>query len=80
MATTATTTMAAHAGRKRRRHWLRWLVLLLALAGPIVYLAYARDMRATRNRLAAGSQIVTTRQGPIEYTSWGEGPAALVCP
>jgi pimeloyl-ACP methyl ester carboxylesterase len=35
-------------------------------------------MRATRDRLAAGSQIVATRHGPIEYTTWGEGPAVLV--
>jgi 2-hydroxy-6-oxonona-2,4-dienedioate hydrolase len=35
-------------------------------------------MRATRERLAAGSQIVMTRHGPIEYTTWGEEPAVLV--
>jgi pimeloyl-ACP methyl ester carboxylesterase len=35
-------------------------------------------MRATRERLAAGSQIVMTRHGPVEYTNWGEGAAVLV--
>jgi len=35
-------------------------------------------MRVTRERLAAASQIVATRHGPIEYTTWGEGSAVLV--
>jgi 2-hydroxy-6-oxonona-2,4-dienedioate hydrolase len=35
-------------------------------------------MQATRDRLAAGSQIVETQHDPIEYTAWGEGPAVLV--
>lgn len=68
------------AGR-RWRGW-RWLVLgvlgALAVGGGVTYLAYARDMRATRERLAAGSQIVQTRHGPIEYAAWGEGPPVLV--
>jgi pimeloyl-ACP methyl ester carboxylesterase len=35
-------------------------------------------LRATRDRLTAGSQIAATRHGPIEYTTWGEGPPVLV--
>lgn len=55
-----------------------WVVGALAVGAGATYLAYSRDMRATRDRLAAGSQIVETRHGSIEYTTWGEGPAVLV--
>ena len=68
------------AGR-RSRVWRRaalWLLASLAVGAIATYLAYARDMRATRDRLASGSQIVATRHGPMEYTSWGEGPMVLV--
>jgi 2-hydroxy-6-oxonona-2,4-dienedioate hydrolase len=67
--------------RPHSRLWRRlalWLVVVLAIGATATYLAYARDLRATRDRLAAGSQVVTIRHGPIEYTSWGEGPAVLV--
>lgn len=63
------------------RFWRRaavWLLGALAIGIITTYLAYARDMRATRARLAAGSQIVATQHGPIEYTAWGQGPAVLV--
>jgi pimeloyl-ACP methyl ester carboxylesterase len=55
-----------------------WVLAALAIGAIATYLTYARDMRTTRDRLAAGSQIVATRYGPIEYTTWGEGPAVLV--
>lgn len=61
-----------------------WRRLVLGIAGALIvgatatYLAYTRDMQATHNRLAAGSHLVETRHGPIEYTTWGEGPAVLV--
>jgi 2-hydroxy-6-oxonona-2,4-dienedioate hydrolase len=66
---------------RRSRVWRRramWLLAVLAVGAITTYLAYARDLCATRERLAAGSQIVTTRHGPSEYTSWGQGPAVLV--
>src|SRR5215212_8871576 len=65
----------------RSRVWRRaalWLLAGLAVGAIATYLAYGRDLRATRDRLAAGSQIVETRHGPIEYTTWGAGPAVLV--
>jgi len=49
----------------------------LGIAAGGTYLAYSRDMRATRDRLVAGSRVVQTRQGPLEYTAWGEGPPVL---
>jgi pimeloyl-ACP methyl ester carboxylesterase len=68
------------AGRHSRvwRWAALWVVGALAVGAGATYLAYSRDMRATRDRLTAGSQIVATRHGPIEYTAWGEGPAVLV--
>ncbi len=66
---------------RHRRVW-QWLVLgivgALAVGAGATYLAYARDMRATRERLAAGSQMIDTRHGPVEVATWGEGPAVLV--
>lgn len=59
----------------------RWIALLvvgcLAIAGA-TYLAHSRDMRATRGRLIAGSQVIQTRHGPLEYTVLGDGPPVLV--
>jgi 2-hydroxy-6-oxonona-2,4-dienedioate hydrolase len=63
------------------RLW-RWVALavvgLVAVGAGATSLAYARDMQATRDRLSAGSQIVQTRHGPVEYTAWGNGPPVLV--
>jgi 2-hydroxy-6-oxonona-2,4-dienedioate hydrolase len=73
---------SARARTGRRSHvWQRAALLLvaaLAVGAITTYLAYARDMRATHERLAAGSQVVVTRHGSIEYTEWGSGPAVLV--
>jgi pimeloyl-ACP methyl ester carboxylesterase len=61
-----------------------WRRLILGVVGFLIvgtgatYVAYARDMQATRDRLASGSQIVETRHGPIEYTTWGTGQPVLV--
>jgi 2-hydroxy-6-oxonona-2,4-dienedioate hydrolase len=74
-------TSARTGARYRSRVWRRgalWLLAALAVAAIACYVAYARDLRATRELLAAGSQVITTRHGQIEYTSWGEGPAVLV--
>lgn len=72
----------ARTGANRHARIWQWVVLgvvgVLAVGAGAIYLAYARDMRAVRDRLAAGSQIVETRHGPIEYTTWGQGPPILV--
>ena len=41
-------------------------------------LRYQRDIRHARERVAAGSQIVQTPCGPIEYAVAGDGPPVLV--
>ncbi len=49
-----------------------------AAAAVVVHLVYARDLRAARLRVASGAAVVETRLGPVEFASWGEGPAVLV--
>lgn len=63
---------------------VRWYIIatafvgLLTLAGLGVYVAYARDMQRITQHVALGSKLAQTRHGPIEYASWGSGPAVLV--
>lgn len=63
---------------------VRWYMIatafvgLLTLAGLGVYVAYARDMQRITQHVAMGSKLAQTRHGPIEYASWGSGPAVLV--
>jgi pimeloyl-ACP methyl ester carboxylesterase len=59
--------------------WIFGLVLLLVL--PVAaagYSSYRRDLAAARARVLAGSRILTTRSGPVEYATLGEGPPVLV--
>jgi len=62
---------------------LWWWIALIAVSGVSIvfgglYVAYSHDMRALRDRLARDSQVIETRHGPIEFTTWGNGPAVLV--
>jgi 2-hydroxy-6-oxonona-2,4-dienedioate hydrolase len=54
------------------------IILLLVLAAIIVYGAYLADMNEARERLAAGSELIATACGPIEYAIAGTGPPVLV--
>ncbi len=56
-------------------------VVLLVLVGVAVvasYVAYARTIASARERLAAGSTVVETPCGAIEYASIGNGAPVLV--
>ena len=53
------------------------VLLFVGAALAVVLIAYERDMRAARERIAAGSQIAQTRCGPIEYAVLGDGPPVL---
>lgn len=79
---TSRTGATTRAGTGRRTPgWQRiimGLVGVLVVGGGATYVAYARDMHATRDRLVAGSQLMETRHGPIEYTTWGDGPPVVV--
>jgi len=59
---------------------MRILVILAVLAVGLgaLWVWYARDMAATRDRLAAGSEVVGTALGPVEVATWGAGRPALV--
>jgi 2-hydroxy-6-oxonona-2,4-dienedioate hydrolase len=59
--------------------WILGLALLLVL--PVAaagYSSYRRDVAAARARALAGSRILTTRSGPVEYATLGEGRPILV--
>ncbi|MGE0113369.1 MAG: alpha/beta fold hydrolase [Steroidobacteraceae bacterium] len=51
--------------------------LIIFIVGAI-YLAYSHDMRTTLERLSTESQIMQTAHGPVEFITWGSGPAVLV--
>lgn len=54
------------------------LVGAAGLAAGAVYLAYARDLQAARDRIIAGSQVIQTHRGAIEVAAFGAGPPVLV--
>lgn len=66
----------------RRKSLRRASVLILVgafvLAASVTYLSYTRDLDAARARLTAGSQVIETPHGLIEYAVKGSGPTVLV--
>jgi 2-hydroxy-6-oxonona-2,4-dienedioate hydrolase len=53
--------------------------IIVVAAGVLwLYLAYRRDLNASRQKLQGASQIIGTVCGPIEYTEAGEGPPILI--
>ena len=61
------------------------LSLIITILGGIIavilivtYLSYQSDIRAVRERVMSGSQVIETKCGPIEYATMGEGPPVLV--
>lgn len=54
------------------------LIAAGGLAGFAIYWQYQTEMRAIRQRLEAGSQVVNTACGPVEYAAWGEGEPVLI--
>ena len=57
---------------------MRIAVILLIVAGGLIYAQYRSDLSAARRDLLAGSCIAHTKCGPIEYAVTGSGPAVLV--
>ena len=62
--------------RTRAAAAMAGLLLVGALASA--WLAYDRELRAARERVAAGSQVMATRCGPVEFAAAGRGPAVLL--
>lgn len=54
------------------------VLILIMVVSLIIYSLYRRDLKAARAQVAAGSTIIDTACGPIEYAESGEGPAILV--
>jgi 2-hydroxy-6-oxonona-2,4-dienedioate hydrolase len=50
----------------------------LLVLGALVYVNFRHDVERHRARVAAGSTVVQTACGPIEYASTGEGPVLLL--
>jgi pimeloyl-ACP methyl ester carboxylesterase len=59
-----------------------WVAAILAIAAATaswpVYASYRSDIRAARERVAAGATVIDTACGPVEYATLGEGPPVLV--
>jgi 2-hydroxy-6-oxonona-2,4-dienedioate hydrolase len=53
-------------------------VAILLVLAAIGYRAYRRDIAVERARAFAGSRVIETTCGPIEYASLGEGTPVLV--
>jgi 2-hydroxy-6-oxonona-2,4-dienedioate hydrolase len=66
--------------KKPPRKGRNWLLLagIAALALAAVYALFQIDMNRTSRTLNAGSAVVPTRHGIIEYAEWGTGPVVLV--
>ena len=62
----------------RASNWVKGAVAIALTGGAAAYLDFRRQMRAACAKLDAGSTIVDTAAGSIEYAREGEGQAALV--
>jgi pimeloyl-ACP methyl ester carboxylesterase len=62
----------------RARQAAIFMSLLGGGLSAVVYFKYRRDLRRAQARVSAGSQIVRTPCGPIEYAAAGDGPSVLV--
>lgn len=54
------------------------LMILVAAGTALLYFRFRHDVRAARERIAAGGKIAETPCGRIEYAEQGEGRAVLV--
>ena len=67
--------------RNQLAQW-RWIglsavgVVIFALGA--IYVAYSHDMQTILERMSTESQVIQTRHGPVEFITWGSGPAVLV--
>jgi pimeloyl-ACP methyl ester carboxylesterase len=59
------------------RRVLLAILVLVVVAGGFVYVLFARDLSAARNRIAGHSQTIATRYGTLEYAIRGDGEPVL---
>ena len=60
-----------------------WLIVIILVVTAVVFIMltyprYQHDMHEARERLLAGSQVIQTNSGPIEYATVGDGYPVLV--
>ena len=64
------------------RKFVSLILIVLCISAVVLtvltYPRYQREMGAARERLLAGSQVIETASGPIEYATVGDGPPVLV--
>lgn len=58
--------------------WLGYLLSAVFVAGAAITVIALRESRQRIEALEAGSRLVQTRHGALEYTVWGDGPPVLV--
>jgi 2-hydroxy-6-oxonona-2,4-dienedioate hydrolase len=67
--------------RSQSAQW-RWIGLsavgVIIFTVGAIYVAYLHDMQTILERMSTESQVIQTRHGPVEFTTWGSGPAVLV--
>jgi pimeloyl-ACP methyl ester carboxylesterase len=51
---------------------------IVIVGAGVTYWVFRQELQATGNRLEAGSEVIETRHGPMEYYMVGEGPPVLV--
>jgi pimeloyl-ACP methyl ester carboxylesterase len=61
----------------KKKFGIAMLIIFLALVGWML-VGYTRWKQGAVARLQAGSRIVETASGPVEYATVGEGPAVLI--
>ena len=67
-----------------RRQSAKWRWMGLSVVGVIIFIlgsifaAYSHDRQTTLVRMSTESQVLQTRHGAVEFTTWGSGPAVLV--
>jgi pimeloyl-ACP methyl ester carboxylesterase len=62
----------------RRRLLALGIGLAVAALAAAIYVSFALDVQAHRERISRGSELLATRCGPMEYAAAGKGPALLV--
>lgn len=61
-----------------RRHVSAIVIVMLLVGGAFTYASFRRDIDSAHERIAAGSNVLGTPCGTIEYAERGSGPPLLV--
>ncbi len=60
------------------KRWPRIVAFLIAVLLVVLAIAYQRDIRSARDRVAAAGVVIRTPCGSLEYAQTGDGPAVLM--